>query len=124
MAKFKNYVEDVTVKFKGKEMSLNMTAYKEFVKLSEGLNKDLKEVIHQIHIMGEVPFLFENEFVMVNLKNGKTSPVKNRKQKMMSGVVINALVRTSKTKEQFEKIEESVSWDVPNVVLKGGPSVD
>ena len=124
MAKFKNYIEDVTVKYKDKEMSLNMNAYKEFVKLSEGLKKDLKEVIHQIHIHGEVPFLFENEFVMVNLKNGKTSPVKNRKQKMMSGVVINALVRTSKTKEQYEDIVESIKWDIPDLVLRGGPIVD
>lgn len=124
MAKFKNYVEDVTVKHNGKEMSLNMTAYKEFVKLSEGLKKDLKEVIHQIHIMGEVPFLFESDFVMVNLKNGKTSPVKNRRQKHMAGVIINALVRSSKTKEQYEAIVESVKWDVPQMVLNGGPVAD
>jgi hypothetical protein len=116
---FKDHLESVVIKHNGEQFEIDLNEYKSFLRISEGLNRDLKEVIHQIHISGEVPFLLGESFVMVNLSNGKQSPIKNRKQKELCGVVINSLVRTAKTQDQLVSIKESITWQVPDVVMAG-----
>ena len=116
---FKDHTDTLTIKHNGEKREVNLIEYKEFLKKCQGLNRDLKEVIHQIHIKGQVPFMLGESFVMVNISNGKTEQIKTRKQKELCGVIINALVRSSSTHDQFDSIKEAVKWDVPDLVLSG-----
>lgn len=112
-------MEKIIINHNGNTQEVDLLEYKNFLKLSSGLKRSLKEITYQIHIKGEIPFLLEDNFYMVNLSNGKTSMIKTRKQKELCGVVINALVRSSKTKEQYDQIKESIKWKVPSEVLVG-----
>tara|TARA_B100001059_G_C17627152_1_gene472513 strand:- start:68 stop:439 length:372 start_codon:yes stop_codon:yes gene_type:complete len=116
---FKNHLEKITINHNGNKQEVDLFEYKSFLKISVGLKRSLKEITHQIHIKGEIPFLLEDNFYMVNLSNGKTSMIKNRKQKELCGVLINALVRSSKNKEQYDQIKESIKWKVPSEILVG-----
>lgn len=98
------------------DMVINLNEYRELVNSSKGLNRDLKELNNQLNIMGKVPIILGEYLVMVNLNNGKTEKIKDRKSKALAGVFINGLIRTNKDGDK-ESLKKLVNWDAPEVVF-------
>lgn len=98
------------------DIVINLNEYRELVNSSKGLKKDLKELNNQLNIMGKVPIILGESLVMVNLNNGKTEKIKDRKSKALAGVLVNGLIRTNEDTNP-DTLKKLVNWDAPEVVF-------
>ena len=126
---FKNYLnEEVltkTPKPHKTKLKVSLKEYKELINNSK-LKKDKKAIIaHLVEMKGSIPvFCSESKkFFMVDLQNpAKARDVKQRDEKLMCGVLLNAMIvkmNESNNEAGVTTLKEiKFGWDIPSTIYQ------